>query len=398
MNDEVGRGKPVHVLVAGGGVAALELMLGLRRLAEERVEMQLLAPERDFAYTPLAVAEPFGVGEARDFKLADIAVEQRTRTTVGALAAVDAERRRAVTAGGGELEYEQLVIATGARRREALPGALTFAREADRRAFRLLLEELTEGRVEKVVFAVPGGVVWALPLYELALMTASYLAKREIETVDLAFVTPEDAPLIMFGAKASDAVRALLEERGITLHTRTYPAAISDGRLVITPGEPLPADRVVTLPRLEGPYLPGVPHDAAGFIPTDRNGRVQGIDAVFAAGDVTTFPIKQGGLATQQADAVVEAIAAEAGAPVTPEPFRPVLRGLLLTGGPPSYMSAEITGGHGETSTVEMEPLWWPPSKIAGLYLSHYLATLAAAEPPSSGIRIEVDDLEPFLE
>lgn len=60
-------------------------------------------------------------------------------------------------------------------------------------------------------------------------------------------------------------------------------------------------------------------------------------------------------------------------------------------------MSAEITGGRGETSRVDLDPLWWPPSKITGLYLSHYLARLVAAEPPTSGIRIEVDDLGPFL-
>ena len=47
---------------------------------------------------------------------------------------------------------------------------------------------------------------------------------------------------------------------------------------------------------------------------------------------------------------------------------------------------------------MDMEPLWWPPSKIAGQYLSRYIATLVAAErPPEGGIRIEVDDLEPLL-
>ena len=47
---------------------------------------------------------------------------------------------------------------------------------------------------------------------------------------------------------------------------------------------------------------------------------------IFAAGDATDQPVKQGGLATQQADAAAELIAAEAGARVTPQPFRRVLR------------------------------------------------------------------------
>jgi len=127
---------------------------------------------------------------------------------------------------------------------------------------------------------------------------------------------------------------------------------------------------------------------------------VEGLDDVYAAGDATTFPIKQGGLATQQADVVAQAIAARAGAPVTPEPFRPVLRGLLLTGRTPAYRSTELRGGLGDMSRAEVEPLWWPPSKIAGRYLSPYLARLTAtAHPePGFGIRIEVDDLEQLIE
>jgi sulfide:quinone oxidoreductase len=182
------------------------------------------------------------------------------------------------------------------------------------------------------------------------------------------------------------------------VRTGTYPTLVEDGRLVVTPGEPVAADRVVALPVLEGPRLPGVPHDAKGFVPTDPYGRVEGLDYVYAAGDATTFPVKQGGIATQQADAVAKSIAAVAGAPVTPEPFRPVLRGLLLTGNTPAYLRAELRGGQGEASLMDMEPLWWSPSKIAGQYLSRYIVTLVAAQrPPEGGIRIEVDDLEPLL-
>ena len=65
---------------------------------------------------------------------------------------------------------------------------------------------------------------------------------------------------------------------------------------------------------------------------------------MFAAGDATAFPIKQGGLAAQQADAVAEAIAAAAGVDLDPQPFRPILRGVLLTGGAARYLRADISG------------------------------------------------------
>ena len=80
---------------------------------------------------------------------------------------------------------------------------------------------------------------------------------------------------------------------------------------------------------LEGPAIQGLPSDEHGFLVTDAHGRV--VPGVFAAGDVTNFEIKQGGLACQMADAAAEQIAADAGAPVLPQPFKPELQGLLLT-------------------------------------------------------------------
>ena len=63
----------MRVLIAGGGVAALEAALALQALAEERVSVELLAPEPHFWYRPLSVAEPFGLGEAQRFELSELA-------------------------------------------------------------------------------------------------------------------------------------------------------------------------------------------------------------------------------------------------------------------------------------------------------------------------------------
>ena len=54
----------LRVLIVGGGVAGLETMLALRAIAEERVDIELVAPEPQFWYRPLAVAEPFAAGPA----------------------------------------------------------------------------------------------------------------------------------------------------------------------------------------------------------------------------------------------------------------------------------------------------------------------------------------------
>jgi len=342
------------VLVAGGGVAALEAVLALRELAAEHVFVELLAPEPHFWYRALAVAEPFGAGRPDRVELSRFARDCGAETILGSLASVDADRYVAVTAAGAEIRFDALLVACGARPVVAVPGALTFRGPADVPAFQALLGDLGS-RVRTVVFAIPAGVTWTLPLYELALLTGSYAAKRGLG-VEIAVVTHERAPLDLFGEPAASAAAALLETRGIALQTG-----------VLEPAEwSFLADRVVAMPRLEGVPIGGIPADEHGFVPTDELGRIDGLDDCYAAGDITAGPVKQGALAAQQADAAASAIAAAAGAPVEPEPFRPELRGLLLTGGIPRYLHAD---------PAELEESW-PPTKVDGRHLAPYLASL----------------------
>ena len=384
----------MRVVVIGGGVAALELVLALRELAEERVEIEVIAPERDFVYRPLAVAEPFGIGGARRFDLDRLLHEQNARRHAALAESVETGRQVVLTAGGGAIPYDVLVVAIGARPYEAVPGALTvgvgdgFARLGD--ALRRLREH------ERIVFTVPGATAWTLPLYELALLTAT--AHPE---VDIVLVTPEDVPLRVFGTSASLTVARRLEERGIELMTGRYPVAAEEGELKVTGAPGVLATLVVAMAGLRGPDLAGLPSDPSGFIPVDDYGRVRGENQVWAAGDATTFPVKQGGLAAQQALTVAGAVAKRAGADVDPVPFEPILRGLLLTGTDPEYLRAELKGGTGVmASQADVEPLWWPPNKIAALHSSHLLARIAAAEPVHGEdpfTRLETDDLEHLL-
>jgi sulfide:quinone oxidoreductase len=288
-------------------------------------------------------------------------------------------------------------VACGGTHTEGVAGALTFPGPGEVEEFRDLLDDLAEGHVRRAAFALPAGAGWPLPLYELVLLTATELERRGTGGARLTLVTPEDEPLGLFGHAASGAVRSLLESHGVELVTQTYPIAAGDRGLEVRPGGLLAADRVVSLSRLEGPRIAGVPKDANGFIPIDRHGQIVDLEAVYGAGDACNFPLKQGGIAAQQAEAVAESIAAKAGAPVTPRPFRPVLRGLLLTGGTPRYLSAQLTGGYGDSSQVSLEPLWWPPAKIAGRHLAPALAGLTGVALPepqvteAATLQIEVE-------
>ena len=123
-------------------------------------------------------------------------------------------------------------------------------------------------------------------------------------------MTPEDAPLAALGHRASETVSSLADEWRIAIRTRRYPISHDAGQLETQPGPTLAADEAVALPRLRGPALDGLPSDAEGFLPTDEHARVRGVDDVNAVGDATTFPVKQGGIAAQQADVAAEAVAA----------------------------------------------------------------------------------------
>jgi sulfide:quinone oxidoreductase len=382
-----------RVLIAGGGIAALETMIALRKLAEDRVTLELLSAESTLVYKPAAVTEPFAPGQTPRFDLETIAGLLGVTLQHGVLAEVDLASNAAVTSDGRRLDFDVLVVAVGASPRELLPGALTFTGAAGAAAMRGLLEELKKGSARRVAFALPGGVSWSLPLYELALLTARYVAEHDLPDVELTLVTPEDAPLTLFGARASEAVARLLDDNGVHwMHG--HPAAVEESRLRLVPAAYLDVDRVVALPGAAGPSIGGLPYNKDGFLEVNSHGRVWGAGRdIYAAGDATAFPIKQGGLATQQADAVAQSIAARAGASVRPQPFTPILRGKLVTGSTPRFMRHVIAGGHGETSGFNESSLWWPPSKIAGRYASAFLAGegAAAQEPPNGDAVVDVE-------
>jgi len=386
----------VHVLIAGGGVAALEAALALRDLAEGRVSVELLAPEPQFWYRPQAVAAPFRLGEVQHLELEGLAGRIGASFTPGALVGVDAWRHIAHTSKNTQIEYDVLVIACGALAIPAIPGALTFRGPADIDMIEHLLDEIAGGGVRSIAFTIPWGAVWMLPGYELALLTAAHLEQRGVRGIELTVVTPEEEPLQVFGPPASDAMRELLAERSVGLRAGVYPGQFADGELRLVPEGAVVTDRVVALPRLKGAPLDGIPQTVDGFVPVDAHCHVFGIDDVYAAGDITSFTVKQGGIATQQADAAAEAIAAAAGADVLPKRFHPVLRGLLLTGGEPRYLRREMRADPEREPVESYEPLWWPPAKIVGRYLAPFLAELAGtggptASIPEAGVPVEVE-------
>jgi sulfide:quinone oxidoreductase len=370
---------PHHVFIAGGGVGGLEAMLALRAFAGRRVSITLLTPDDEFVVRALSVEDPFAGPALRRYPLDPLCEEAEARLVRGEAASIAPPDRTVTTAEGDAFTYDELIVAVGARQRRVFTSGIAFGGMEDAEAVHGLVQDVEMGAVTSIAFVVPSGVSWPLPLYELALLTAERARGMGMNPA-LGIVTPEERPLGIFGVQASEAVTALLRDAGVELRLATHVRDVDHGTVLGIDGEPVVrAQRAVTLPRLAGPALRGLPADADGFIPTDGHGRVDGVPGVWAVGDGTAFPLKQGGIAAQQATAAAQAIAAALGAPVTPQPFRPQLRAKLLTGGRPTYLSEVIVGGAGaESSTASEEPLWWPPTKVAAAHLGRYLERAAS--------------------
>jgi sulfide:quinone oxidoreductase len=365
------RSNPLQVVIAGGGVAGLEALIALRSLAGGRVEITLVAPEDEFVYRPQSVGEPFGMAPPQRHPLQRIAADFGAKLVADRVERVEARAQRVQLEGGAELAYDSLVVAVGARQVPAWPHVLTFGGPGDSEAMRALVSDLGSGSVQSAAFVVPTGVTWPLPLYELALMSA-----RRARSAEIAIFTPEREPLAIFGPDAGQRLAAELDAVEVRVARSASVDITPDGDVVLPHDEwPLRFERVVALPRLAGRPPAGLPHDDDGFIPIDSHCTVRGLRHVYAAGDGTDYPVKQGGIAAQQAEAAAEAIAKVAGAGNMPRPFSAVLRAELFTGRGSRFLRGDMSERATSDSAASYTPLWWPVGKIAGRHLAPYLAT-----------------------
>jgi sulfide:quinone oxidoreductase len=376
-----------RVVICGGGIAAVEGLLRLRQLAGDSVDIELVAPNEELVYRPMAVREPFAAGPPRRYPLGRIARDAGADWAQESLAWVDLAAQLVHTDTNRAIEYDALLIAVGARQVEPYEHVATF-RDADAdETYQGVVQDVEEGYSRSVAFIQPIGPVWPLPLYELALMTAERAESMDVRDLELVLVTPEPRPLGIFGAAVSDVVSSRLAQAGIKVYCSSLAKVPETGRLLIEPqGVELHPARMITMPRIAGPSVRGLPGSGAqGFLMIDKHCSVPGTGGrVFAAGDAANYPVKHGGLGAQMADAAAAGIAVLAGSQAKATPFNPVIRGKLFTGSDPVYMSAHPLGTESFESEVFDEPPWPEDEKVIAEELGPYLASFDVSHASSN--------------
>jgi sulfide:quinone oxidoreductase len=309
---------PARVVVLGGGVGGTLVANLLDKELGREVSVTVVDPTGMHHYQPgylyVALGEANGRWLVRDERSllrrnVGLVVERALHIHPDA-GTVQLER-------GGSLEWDHLVIATGARlRHDAIPGLVEgsegFYALEDAQRLREALRAFDGGRILVGVAGIPYKCPPA-PV-EFVFMLDEYLRRRGIrERSEVTLLSPLNRAFTI--ESASTVIQPLLDRRGIALSTFFNVESVDPSAHVVTSleGEKAEYDLLVLVPPHAGQQVifdSGL-GDASGWIPTDRHTlQVEDVDRVFAIGDATNLPIsKSGSTAHFEAPVVASRIA-----------------------------------------------------------------------------------------
>lgn len=296
-----------RVLIAGGGVAGLECALALRR-ARVSARIQLVTPSGPFPWTALGVGAALAPEGLPRVSLEHLLRHADVDLVDGELATVAASRRVVHLRDRRELSCDALVLAHGRPPATPPAGMLTLGSPPGDALLRRVAGDVRAGLVTRLVLVVPRGVTWPIAAYDVALAIAALA--REGVAPDITIITHESAPMSLLGARLSGALHARLAAAGVRVFAACEVREVRDGELGLDPRGHLPGGAVLTLPLGGGHRVPGLPHDARGFLLTDAQTSVGGASGVFAIGDAGAGGPRHAAAAAAQGQIAARAIRA----------------------------------------------------------------------------------------
>jgi NADH:ubiquinone reductase (H+-translocating) len=301
---------PKRIVIVGGGFGGL---YAAKTLSNEAVEVTLIDRKNHHTFQPLlyqvalAVLSPAEIASP----LRHILNKSRNvRTILGQVDGFDTDARRVRLTGGGELYYDYLIVAAGARHAyfghdewaEEAPGLKTLEDAVEIRRRLLLAFEKAEraallsGKQEAPTFAVigggPTGVELAGAIADLARLV---LAKdfKAIDTRKARVRLYEGSPRVLgtFSQESSRSAKRQLEELGVEVFTETMVTAVEPGRIKV--GEEWVASDV-TLWATGVAASPlgkelGAKVDRTGRVPIEADLSLPGRGEVFLIGDMSAL-------------------------------------------------------------------------------------------------------------
>lgn len=277
---------PERVVLVGGGAAGNSAAETLRREGYAG-PITIVDPDPDAPYDRPNLSKDYLAGTAAEEWIPlhppeyyqERGIEIRRGARVGA---IDPKGRRVQLAGGGELPYDGLLLATGAS-----PMRLDAALERGPPAVHYLRSLADSRRIAAA--AREGGRAVVLGASFIGLEVAASLRARKM---DVHVVAPDERPLErVMGPALGDMIRKLHEEQGVVFHLRQKARAVEGGAVILESGERLPADLLVAgigvRPNLELAEAAGLALDRGLVVDARLETSAPGI---FAAGDIARWP------------------------------------------------------------------------------------------------------------